>query len=172
MFPYCHGMKGFLTKSVAGIYLIKWGFFKDAEIFLSRNSKYKLTQIFIHVLTNHNVQLKDDVFDYSYLYSFRSRFRFLSHVFTNTSDWIIPQRWAFKWFNRCRKILVSTIYSGDAADSAARARIVRGVEEIKCAFTKDATEEEIGQCTFGGCRVKVNYFSTHFDNILQEVLTL
>ena len=46
------------------------------------------------------------------------------------------------------------IDSVDAADSAARARIVRGVEEIKCAFTKDATEEEKGQCTFGGCRVK------------------
>ena len=88
MFPYCHGMKGFLTKSVAGIYSLNFelGFFKDAEIFLFRNSKYKLTRSFIHVLTDDNVQLKDDVFDYSYLYPFRSRFRFLSHVFTITSD--------------------------------------------------------------------------------------
>ena len=49
------------------------------------------------------------------------------------------------------------IYSGDASDSAARARIVRGVEEIKCAFTKDATEVEEGQCTFGGCKVNMYY---------------
>ena len=55
------------------------------------------------------------------------------------------------------------IYSGDASDSAARARIVRGVEEIKCAFTEDATDEEIGQCTFGGCRVNLNYFYPYFD---------
>ena len=41
------------------------------------------------------------------------------------------------------------IYSGDTA----RARIVRAVEETKCAFTKDVTQEEKGQCTFGGCRV-------------------
>ena len=65
---------------------IEWGFFKDAEIFLFRDSKYRLTQIFIQVLTDHSVQLKDDVFDYSYLYPFRFGFRFLSHVFKITSD--------------------------------------------------------------------------------------
>ena len=35
MFPYCHGMKGFLTKSVAGIYSSNGDFLKMLKYFYS-----------------------------------------------------------------------------------------------------------------------------------------
>ena len=56
--------------------------------------------------------------------------------------------------------MLSILFSVDAAESATRARTVRGVEEIKCAFTEDTFEEEQGQCSFGGCRVNIKYGKT------------
>ena len=60
--------------------------------------------------------------------------------------------------------LLRILFSVDAAESATRARTVRGVEEIKCAFTEDTSEQEQGQCSFGGCRVSIK-LDLAFNNV-------
>ena len=87
-----------------------------------------------------------------------------SHIFSQTD---LTEKYSEKGNHyaqikckKCKKICKKIIVV-DAAVTATRARIVRGAEEIKCAFTNEAIEEEQGLCSFGGCKVYcMNYLYT------------